>query len=162
MNVALELGRGQRGHAVAHATQPVFGIQPVHRVPLGLDELPRQLPGVDGHEQRAGHERRVLCPDLAVDGLGECLLDERARRESGQGVEIALLFLGRPRRAEALDELRVARGVSGPGEDGDERGQHVGIDRPRVGERGPVELGRACLGGAVVAQRAGGAQEITA
>src|SRR6185503_9410986 len=141
VDVRLELGGGQPDDTFGHAPQSVLGIEPVHGVPLLLDEVPGRLARVRKHEHGADDEGGVLGANVAVDGAGERLLDEGRLSEGGQRVEVALLFLRRARRPEALEELVIAALVTDVGEDSDERRQDVGIDRGGAALVTGVELG---------------------
>src|SRR2546428_12667206 len=94
VDVALELGGGERDDTLGQAPERVLRVLALHRLPVGLDEVPRQLARMDAREERASDERRVLCPDLAVERARERLPDQRGLAEAGEGVQVALLLLG--------------------------------------------------------------------
>src|SRR5256712_10970901 len=160
VDVPLELGCGERDDALGQAPERVLGVLALHRVPVGLDELPRELARPDAREERANDEWSVLRPDLAVERARERLSDQRGLPEAGEGVEVALLLLGGRGGAEAAEELVVARPVARVRQDRDERGEDV-----RVHVSAPRDVGRVALGGlaldrGIVAERAERAREV--
>src|SRR5439155_1098367 len=158
----IALRGGEPDRALAHAAQAMLGVEPVHLVPVPLDEVPGQLPRVDAHEQRAHDEGRVLGPDLAAHRSLERLREQLGPLEAGEGVEVALLLLRCRGRAEAAEELFVAVSVADVGEDGDQGGQHVGIDRAGIDQGRPIAPSGLGLDGGIVAQRAEGAEQVAA
>src|SRR5947207_4004953 len=117
---------------------------------------------MDTREKRAGHEGRVLRPQLAVDRARERLRDQLGPSEAGEGVEVTLLLLGRRGRAEAAEELVVARGVARVRQDRDERGEDVGVHVAAALDVRGVEGGGRRLHGNVVAKGAERACEVAA
>src|SRR5207247_8437492 len=107
-------------------------------------------------------ERRVLRPDLAVERVRECLREQVGLPEAGEGVEVALLLLGRRGGAEAAYEFVVARGVARVSQDRDERGEDVGVDVAAALDVRGKEGGRRRLKGRVVAERTERAREVAA
>src|SRR5207244_13560777 len=103
--------------------------------------------------------RGIWGPELAVDGARQGLGQELALAESGQRIQIALLFLRRRRGPELPREFVEARGVARMGEHAEDRGEHVGIE---VGRRPGVELAGARLNRPIVAAGAERADEIAA
>src|SRR5437879_3549927 len=160
VDVALELGRGERDDTLGQAPERVLRVLALHRLPVGLDEVPRELARMDAGEERADDERRVLRPDLAVERARERLPDQLGLAKAGEGVEIALLLLGRRGRAEAAEELVVAHGVAGVRQDCDERGEDVRVYLAAAPDRGGVQAGCLLLDRPVVAEGAERAREV--
>src|SRR5215472_3019290 len=112
VDVALELRRRETDDTFGQPPQPGLRVLALHRLPVRLHEIPGELARVYGRQERARDERRVLRPELAVDGPGECLRQELALTERGQRIQKALLLLRCRRRPELLQELVVAGGVA--------------------------------------------------
>src|SRR3989442_3213517 len=159
VDVALELGRGERDDALGQAPERVLRVLALHRLPVGLDEVPRQLARMDAREERANDERRVLCPDLAVERARERLPDQRGLAEAGEGVEVALLLLGGRGGAKAAEKLVVACPVARVRQDRDERGEDVRVHVIAARDVGRVALGGLALDCRIVAEGAESARE---
>src|SRR5439155_12558975 len=127
VGVALECGRGERDDTPGAAPERVLRVLAIHRLPVRLDEVPRQLARMGAREERANNERHVLCPYLAVEGARERLPDQRGLAEAGEGVEVALLLLGGRGGAKAAEKLVVACPVARVRQDRDERGEDVRV-----------------------------------
>src|SRR5439155_1310463 len=160
VDVALELGRGERDDALGQAPERVLRVLALHRLPVGLDEVPRQLARMDAREERASDERRVLCPDLAVERARERLPDQRGLAEAGEGVEVALLLLGGRGGAKAAEKLVVTCPVTRVRQDCDERGEDVRVHVIAARDVGRVALGGLALDRGIVAEGAERAREV--
>src|SRR5262249_38427388 len=162
LHVMLPLGADERGDAFPHAPVRAPRILPGHRLPVGLHELPRGPATRHAREQRAHEERRVLAAHLAVDRALKGPTDQLGLPEASEGVEVALLLLRGARALEPLHEPRILLLAAAPRDHGDERGQDVRIDRELPRRVARVQVARALLGRAVVAERAEGANEVAA
>src|SRR2546426_5820591 len=160
VDVPLELGRGERDDALGQAPERLLGVPALHRVPVGLDELPCELARLDAREERADDERRVLRPDLAVERARERLPDQRGLAEAGEGVEVALLLLGGRGGAKAAEKLVVACPVARVRQDRDERGEDVRVHVIAARDVGRVALAGLALDRGIVAESAERAREV--
>src|SRR5207245_8755687 len=137
------------------APERVLRVLALHRLPVGLDEVPRQLARMDAREERASDERRVLCPYLAVERARERLPDQRGLAEAGEGVEVALLLLGGRGGAKAAEKLVVACPVARVRQNRDERGEDVRVHVIAARDVGRVALGGLALDCGIVAEEIG-------
>src|SRR3989442_2242521 len=150
------------GRAPPLAPPPVGArrIEPRHRLPVGLHELPGEAAPVDAAEHGPDHVGRVLAADLAVARPLERSLEELRLPEAGEGVEVALLLLRAPRALEALGELPVLRLAPARGENGDDGRHDVGVERRLVLPVAGVELPGPGLDRRIVPEDALGAEEV--
>ena len=107
MNVALPLRADQGRGALVHPAVRAPGVEPLHGLPVLLDELPGEATAIHALEQAADEKRRVLTAHFAVDRHLEGLLEELRLPEAREGIEVALLLLRRACPLVAIAELGV-------------------------------------------------------
>src|SRR5262249_9020648 len=151
---ALPVRADEPRDALEHARIGALGILARHGLPVALHEIPGEATPVHAAEEAPDHVRRVLAPDLPVEGHLQRAGEELRPAEAGEGGEIARLLLGRAGALEALAELRVLGLASRRGHDGDDGGEDVGLHRALVVAIARIDLAAARLDLRIVAEGA--------
>src|SRR6185295_2699245 len=103
-HVSFEFRRSETDDSAAHASQPLFGEQVVHLLPIRFHKSPRQFSAIDVAQNSANEKWRVLGSNVSADGTGERTFEQCLGPECREREEIAAFFLRRGGGAEPLVE----------------------------------------------------------